>query len=156
MSCLVIIKESLLVLGVHIRIPLETLILEERHVCFQAEEVRVGCLLQQRGEVAVVELEPVAGPAAASLQTEGIALAAVSRVEGRARTILSILGVFGGLLTCATAIMSCSTESVRTGEGSDVAVIQAHAVEDAAQMALRGGASVSKWGIAICCMKYKI
>mmetsp|Transcript_2775 Transcript_2775/g.6432 ORF Transcript_2775/g.6432 Transcript_2775/m.6432 type:complete len:292 (+) Transcript_2775:119-994(+) len=94
---------------------LEALILENDAVSVHHDEFLVTLLLDHF-EVAVVELEPVRGPAGAALRAG------------------ALLGILGGVHAQAGAVLLHAAQGVGTGQHHDLLVVEAHAVEHLAEV----------------------
>mmetsp|Transcript_14441 Transcript_14441/g.39134 ORF Transcript_14441/g.39134 Transcript_14441/m.39134 type:complete len:317 (-) Transcript_14441:57-1007(-) len=101
---------------------LEALILENDAVSVHHDEFLVTLLLDHF-EVAVVELEPVRGPAGAALRAG------------------ALLGILGGVHAQAGAVLLHAAQGVGTGQHHDLLVVEAHAVEHLADVVSRCGAT---------------
>ena len=86
---------------------LESLVVEEGLIARELQELRVGARVRDGGEIAVVELEPLLGPAGTTCLVSG--LLAISA------NLLAAVSELGLLGSQARAILVSTSESVRAG-----------------------------------------
>lgn len=92
----------------------------------ELEEGRVGCLVWDRGEVAVVKRKPLLCPRG----TARLADAGLAVLAGNSGAI----GKLGLLSAEARAVLPGAAQCVGSREGDDLHVTEAHAVEDLAEV----------------------
>mmetsp|Transcript_6651 Transcript_6651/g.16258 ORF Transcript_6651/g.16258 Transcript_6651/m.16258 type:complete len:240 (-) Transcript_6651:385-1104(-) len=140
----VVTEEEILILGIHIEEDLETVVLVKDFVSRHPEQI--VCVLTAL-EVRVIEAEPVLRPRFAACHANPILFVRSRLVEraGELRGRLSPVAVVDD----PAPFLERAAEGVGTGEGDDLPVVEAHAVEHVPQVAGGIGGTVPERRVCV-------